>query len=66
MLKKFVCLISGLLLLSSCATIQPISNEPQMSDIHVPDCTPGYVIFVENTYKDAWVEISKGVNVRRV
>ena len=66
MLKKLVYYISLVLFLVSCASIQPIPNEPKMSDIHVPGCIPGHVIFIENIYKDAWVEIADGMLVRRV
>ena len=68
MLKKLIYFIS-IFFLFSCATVQPSPNtqhEPAMTDIHIQDCIPGHVIFVENTYKDAWVEIADGVNVRRV
>ena len=46
----------------SCAS----APKGRMSHIQVPDCTPGHVIFVENTYKDAWVELGNGLLVRRV
>jgi len=38
----------------------------RMSHIQVPACTPGHVIFVENMYKDAWIELNDGLLVRRV
>lgn len=60
MLKKLVCFISGLFLLIGCATIQP------KSDMYLPNCKPGEVIFIINTHENAWIEIAKGYNVRRI
>ena len=59
MLKKLICLIS-IFFLFSCTTVQP------KPDMYLPDCTPGEVIFIENTHKNAWIEIADGVSVRRI
>ena len=45
---------------AGCATSQ------KQSKMHLPDCTPEEVIFIQNTYKDAWIEIRSGVWVRRI
>ena len=58
-MKKFLC-AAMFFAFFSCATIQP---KPHM---YLPDCTPDEVIFIENTHKNAWVEIAEGVNVRRI
>ena len=34
--------------------------------MYLPDCTPGEVIFIENTHENAWIEIADGVFVRRI
>jgi hypothetical protein len=59
MLKKIICFIS-IFFLFSCATIQP------KSDMYLPDCTPGEVIFITNTHENAWIEIADKVFVRRI
>ena len=59
-MKKLVCLFV-FLIFSSCAIVQPTR-----SNMYLPDCTPGEVIFIENTHENAWVEIAEGVHVRRI
>lgn len=59
MLKKLIYFIS-VFFLFSCATIQPKSN------MYLPNCIPGEVIFIENTHENAWIEIAEGYSVRRV
>jgi len=59
-LKKIIYFIS-IFFLFSCATI----TQPK-SDMYLPDCTPGEVIFIENTHENAWIEIADKVFVRRI
>ena len=62
MYMKRLLLAVTLCVLLGCAS----APKGRLSHIHVSDCTPGDVIFIENTYKDAWVELGNGLLVRRI
>lgn len=59
MLKKLICIISGLIMLAGCATTQ---TKPELE----PECNnPGEVVFIINTHESAWIDLG-GVSVRRM